>query len=80
VNKAVGCVRVALGLIFLVYGVNGFITFMPVPPLARAADDFVQALLATGYMVYLWKQFFPEPISRLLARKAILEEMRGQGT
>jgi len=47
--------RVLLGLIFTVFGLNGFLNFLPQPPLSGAAGDFIGALAATGYMFPLIK-------------------------
>ena len=44
--------RIILGLIFFVFGLNGFFQFMPMPPLPEEAGKFMGALGATGY-------FFP---------------------
>ena len=43
--------RVLLGLIFVVFGLNGFFQFMPVPPLPPEAGAFMGALATTGYML-----------------------------
>lgn len=56
--------RILLGLIFFVFGLNGFLQFLPAPPSTDAANAFGGALFATGY-------FFPvlkatETISGLL--------------
>lgn len=43
--------RILLGLIFFVFGLNGFLQFMPVPPPASPeAGAFLGALAGTGYM------------------------------
>lgn len=43
-------VRVLLGLMFVVFGSNGFLHFMPMPPMPPSpATDFIMALNATGY-------------------------------
>ncbi|MCC6553773.1 MAG: DoxX family protein, partial [Polyangiaceae bacterium] len=47
--------RILLGLIFLGFGVNGFLHFLPMPPLEEPAKAFGGALIATGYMVTLIK-------------------------
>jgi uncharacterized membrane protein YphA (DoxX/SURF4 family) len=47
--------RIALGLIFTVFGLNGFFGFLPQPPLADAGGAFIGALAATGYMFPLIK-------------------------
>ena len=45
--------RVLLGLVFFVFGLNGFLQFMPNPPPPPAAGAFFGALLATHYMFFL---------------------------
>lgn len=47
--------RIFLGLIFFVFGLNGFLQFIPQPPLAEPAGAFMGALAATGYMFPLIK-------------------------
>jgi len=47
--------RILLGLIFFVFGLNGFLQFMPSPPIPGAAGAFAGALAATGYMFPLIK-------------------------
>ncbi len=47
--------RVVLGLVFLVFGLNGFLQFMPQPPLPDRALAFMGGLAATGYMFPLIK-------------------------
>ncbi len=44
--------RVVLGLIFFVFGLNGFFHFIPMPPMPGEAGKFLGALAGTGY-------FFP---------------------
>ena len=44
--------RVILGLIFFVFGLNGFFNFIPVPPAPEAGMKFLGALAGSGY-------FFP---------------------
>ena len=44
--------RILLGLLFFVFGLNGFFNFIPVPPHPGPAGEFLGALVATGY-------FFP---------------------
>ncbi len=41
-------VRVFLGLVFFVFGLNGFLQFMPQPPMPDKAGAFMGALAATG--------------------------------
>jgi putative oxidoreductase len=45
--------RTLLGLIFFVFGLNGFLHFIPAPPPTGAAGQFFGALAATGYMIPL---------------------------
>lgn len=45
--------RVLLGLVFFVFGLNGFLQFMPNPPPPPAAAAFFEALIATHYMFAL---------------------------
>src|SRR5271166_4498641 len=45
--------RILLGLVFFVFGLNGFLHFMPNPPPTPAAGAFFGALIQTGYMFFL---------------------------
>jgi uncharacterized membrane protein YphA (DoxX/SURF4 family) len=47
--------RLTLGLIFTVFGLNGFLHFIPQPPTTAEAGAFGAALAATGYMFPLIK-------------------------
>ena len=47
--------RVVLGLAFFVFGLNGFLNFIPQPPPPPAAGAFAGALFATGYFFPLLK-------------------------
>ena len=47
--------RILLGLIFFVFGLNGFLQFIPQPPMPERAGAFMGALAATGYMFPLIK-------------------------
>jgi uncharacterized membrane protein YphA (DoxX/SURF4 family) len=47
--------RIALGLTFTVFGLNGFLHFLPMPMLPGAAGSFMAALAASGYMFPLIK-------------------------
>ncbi|MCA9626242.1 MAG: DoxX family protein [Myxococcales bacterium] len=47
--------RLVLGLLFTVFGLNGFLHFIPNPPVPEAAGSFLGALAATGYMFPLIK-------------------------
>lgn len=52
---AIHTVRILLGLLFFVQGLNGFLGFMPAPPMPPAAQEFMGALAATGYFFPLLK-------------------------
>lgn len=47
--------RILLGLIFFVFGLNGFLGFLPHPPLPDEAGAFLGGLAAAGYMFPLIK-------------------------
>ncbi|MBX3225705.1 MAG: DoxX family protein [Labilithrix sp.] len=53
--KATIAARVVLGLVFLVFGLNGFLQFLPQPPLPPAAAPFVTGLASSGYFFPLLK-------------------------
>ena len=54
-NKLPTIARLGLGLAFLVFGLNGFLQFLPQPPMSGAPADFLGALFVTGYMFPLIK-------------------------
>ncbi len=54
-NKLQLGARITLGLIFSVFGLNGFLNFIPQPPHAGGAGLFLGALAASGYMFPLIK-------------------------
>lgn len=43
--------RSLLGLVFLVFGLNGLFHFFAMPPMPEAAQDFFGGLYRTGYML-----------------------------
>ncbi len=47
--------RIVLGLAFAVFGLNGFLHFLPQPPMSGPPAEFAGALAATGYMFPLIK-------------------------
>jgi uncharacterized membrane protein YphA (DoxX/SURF4 family) len=51
-SKAVVGARVVLGLIYFVFGLNGFLNFIPQPPLPESAMGYMGGLAAAPY-------FFP---------------------
>ena len=42
--------RVLLGIVFVVFGSNAFLHFIPTPPLQGQAGAFIGALIASGYI------------------------------
>ena len=57
-------VRISLGVLLAVFGLNGFFGFIPLPTYGGEAVAFLGALGATGYMFPLIK--FVEVLSGLL--------------
>ncbi len=55
VPKLPHAARIFLGLVFFVFGLNGFLQFIPLPPLPDKAGAFMGALAATGYFFPLLK-------------------------
>ena len=46
--------RYLLGFIFLVFGLNGFLHFIPMPPPSGTAGDFMMALYVSHYLVIIF--------------------------
>jgi hypothetical protein len=46
--------RLLLGIIFLVFGLNGFLHFIPMPPPAGLAGQFLGALFVSHYFVVIF--------------------------
>jgi putative oxidoreductase len=42
--------RVLLGLVFVVFGSNAFLHFIPMPPMQGQAGAFIGALVSSGYI------------------------------
>ncbi len=63
-SKVPTVARVLLGLIFTVFGLNGFLHFIPTPPMTGAAGAFGGAMFATGYLFQMLK--ITEVVSGLL--------------
>ena len=49
-RKVTMLLRLLLGLILLVFGLNKFLHFLPMPPMEGGAGAFMGALNDTGYM------------------------------
>jgi uncharacterized membrane protein YphA (DoxX/SURF4 family) len=54
-SKLPSIARLVLGLAFFVFGLNGFLHFLPQPPMSGPPAEFGAALFATGYMFPLIK-------------------------
>ena len=54
-SKAPVVARSILGAIFFVFGLNGFLNFIPAPPPTGHAAEFFAALAASGYLLPLLK-------------------------
>ena len=52
---AITAARIVLGLIFLVFGLNGFLGFIPQPPPAPASGALLGAFAESGYLFPLIK-------------------------
>jgi putative oxidoreductase len=50
-NKITLVCRILLGLVFFVFGLNGFFHFIPVPPMEGIPATFFTGLAATGYFL-----------------------------
>jgi len=50
-KTAVLIARILLGVIFVVFGLNGFLPFLPQPEMPQAAIAFFGALAASGFML-----------------------------
>jgi putative oxidoreductase len=46
--------RNLLGLIFLVFGLNGFLHFLPMPPMGGLAGQYFSVLVESHYMVLVF--------------------------
>lgn len=54
-NLVVAGARALLGVLFTVFGLNGFFGFLPAPELPEPAGAFLGALVGTGYLLPLIK-------------------------
>jgi putative oxidoreductase len=46
--------RILLGLIFLIFGLNGFLHFIPMPPPTGVAGQFFASIFASHYWVVIF--------------------------
>src|SRR2546425_11293964 len=63
-KTAVVIARTLLGIIFVVFGLNGFLPFLPQPEMPPAAIAFFGGLAASGFM--LPTLFSTQPVGRAL--------------
>jgi hypothetical protein len=49
-KTAAAIARFVLGLVFVVFGLNGFLNFMPMGPVPALAGQFAGALIQSHYM------------------------------
>jgi uncharacterized membrane protein YphA (DoxX/SURF4 family) len=42
-------IRLLLGSAFFIFGLNGFLSFIPIPPARPAAERLIHAIVETGY-------------------------------
>jgi hypothetical protein len=54
-HKSATVARLMLGTIFFVFGLNGFLQFLPQPPMPEAAGAFLGGLAGSGYFFPLLK-------------------------
>ncbi|GIV59337.1 MAG: hypothetical protein KatS3mg043_0426 [Rhodothermaceae bacterium] len=54
-RKTITAARYVLGLLLVVFGLNGFFRFMPAPEMPEAAGRFLGAMMETGYLLPLVK-------------------------
>jgi len=52
-NKVPAIARIGLGLVFVLFGLNKLLPFLPQPPISGPPAQFFGALFATGYMIPL---------------------------
>jgi len=52
-NKAKLIVRIFLGLMLVIFGLNKFLQFMPMPTMPNAAGEFMGALIKSGYIMVI---------------------------
>lgn len=54
-NKVSLISRYLLGLLFLIFGLNGFFQFLPMPPPPESVMDFMKGIMSTGYFMPVLK-------------------------
>src|SRR5256885_1586428 len=74
-RTASGIARYLAGVIFLVFGLNGFLHFIPLPPPAGVAGQFVDA--RDGHAGAIYNATGPERLSGA-ERAALIAEITGR--
>ncbi len=54
-TKLIVAARILLGLVFFVFGLNGFLHFIPQPPMSGPPADLLGAMIGSGYLFVLVK-------------------------
>ena len=52
-KKAELVIRILLGIMMVVFGLNKFLQFMPMPPMPAEAGEFMGALVNSGYILVI---------------------------
>ena len=52
-NVATIIARVLLGLLFIFFGSNGFLNFIPMPPMTGPGGEFINSMNVTGYLTVI---------------------------
>ena len=52
-NKAKLIIRILFGLMLVIFGLNKFLQFIPMPPMPEAAGEFMGALVKSGYLLVI---------------------------
>lgn len=55
IERAPTVARYLVGLIYFVFGLNGFLHFAPTPPMPEAAGNLMGAFVGSGYLMYFVK-------------------------
>ena len=50
-KKVTLIISILLGLMLIIFGLNGFLQFMPMPEMADPGQQFIGALMQTGYIL-----------------------------
>ena len=59
--------RVLLGLVFVAFGSNAFLHFIPMPPMTEHPGEFIGSMHATGYLTVVAPPRRSPPSDRRIA-------------